>query len=239
MKRFLLIIICLLGLAMTGCMKDYPLTEVQTDMVAEYMASRLLENDKNFTTSLLSYNEVSEIEKNRLEDYNQPEPTEIPKVSDKDNTVDMDGSSSSDTTTDTQYTLSEVIGEAGFNIQYTGYMLADTYPEDESSLVFSLDSREGYQLLVANFEIENTTDTDKIIDLRKAGIKYQLDINVGTIYMPQLALVENNMQYINLEVKAGSKIPAILIFEVNKDVEMSDINLIVSRDARTEIIDIK
>jgi hypothetical protein len=135
--------------------------------------------------------------------------------------------------------LSEVLGDSSFDIQYTSYLLADTYPEDESNLVFSLDPRAGYRLLVVNFTIENITDSDKVIDLSKASIKYQLDINVGTIYKPQLALLENDLQYIKLNVRSGANIPAVLIFEVSKNIDMSDINLIVSRDAKTEIIEIK
>ncbi len=240
MKRFLVIIICILGITLTGCMKKYPLNEAQTDIVAEYMANRLLENDKKYSLSLVNYQEASEIEE-AMEDDIQPEPTDIPKV-DEDNmsdTDETDGSYSLDTTNDINYTLSEVVEESGFDIQYTGYKLVDTYPEDESNLVFSLDPRDGYQLLVVDFTVENTTDINKVIDLGKASIQYQLDINVGTIYKPQLALLENDLQYIKLNVRSGAKIPAVLIFEVTKDIDMSDINLIVSRDARTEIIEIK
>jgi hypothetical protein len=219
-------------------MKDYPLNEAQTDIVAEYMASRLLENEKKFTPSLISYYEVLEIDKLTLDDKILPEPTEIPLESD-DNIANSDDTSTPDSPSDIQYTLSEVIGEADFDIKYTGYQLASTYPEDESNLVFSVDPRAGYQLLVVDFTIENIADTDKIIDLSKATILYQLDINVGTIYKPQFALLENNLQYIKLNVRSGEKIPAVLIFEVTKDIDMSDINLIVSRDARTEIIEIK
>lgn len=237
MKRLIVIIICALGVTLTGCMKEYPLNEAQTDIVAEYMANRLLENDKKYSSSLMGYQEIAEIENDTSDDELQPEPTEIPRID--ENTDNSDDTSTTDTSIDIQYTLSEVIGDSSFDIQYTGYQFADTYPEDESNLVFSVDPRKGYQLLVADFTIENITDTSKTIDLSKAPIQYQLDINVGTVYKPQLALLENNLQYIKLNVNAGSKIPAVLIFEVTRDIDMSDINLIVSRDARTEIIEIK
>lgn len=240
MKRLLIMIICFLGVALTGCMKDYPLTEAQTDIVAEYMASRLLENDKQYTPSLISYQEIEEIKNIPLEDDILPKPTEIPEVEDDDiNDNTPTDTSDSDLSDNIQYTLSEVIGDPNFDIQYTGYQLADTYPEDESNLVFSVDPRFGYQLLVANFTIENISNTDNTIDLSKTSIQYQLDINVGTIYKPELALLENNLRYIKYDIKSGAKIPAVLIFEVNKDIDMADINLIVSRDARTEIIEIK
>ena len=234
MKRLLIIFICVLGVILTGCMKEYPLTETQTDIVAEYMAGRLLEEDKKYSPSLISYQEIIDDEEIPPVNESEPEPTILPETT-EDNEKDT---SSAVVPGDIQYTLSEVIGDQSFDIQYTGYKLAETYPEDESNLVFSVDPRVGYQLLVANFIIENITDIDRAIDLSKIQIQYQLDINVGTIYKPQFALLENNMQYINLNVKAGAKIPAVLIFEVTKDIEMKDINLIVSRDTRTEIIEI-
>ena len=38
-------------------MKEYPLSVAQTDIVAEYMAGLLLEHDKDYSPSLLSYQE--------------------------------------------------------------------------------------------------------------------------------------------------------------------------------------
>lgn len=246
MRKLYVVLICVLGVSFTGCIKDYPLSETQSDTVAEYMASRILDNDKGYSPTLLSYQDAFATEGEFFEDMPEPtgipeptmipEPTGIPGSSIDD---DKEGASSSDLPAHTYYTLTDVIGEEGFDIQYTSYKLVDTYPEDESNLVFSLDPREGYQLLVVNFTIENKADGDKTIDLSKAGIQYQLDINVGTVYKPQLALLENNLQYINLNVKAEDKIQAVLIFEVSRDIDISKINLFVSRDTRTKIMEIK
>lgn len=240
MKRLLVIIIVVLSVILTGCMKEYPLTDAQTDIVAEYMAGRLLENDKKYSPSLISYKEILDYE--NIPSEEEPKPTQIPELDvDEDNNDinNTDEDSSMDTSDDINYTLSEVVGDPSFDIQYTGYMLAYTYPDSESSLVFSLDARKGYQLLIANFSIENLTDSNRDIDLMNAQIQYHLDINVGTVYKPLLALLENDMQYIDVNVKAGEKIPAVLIFEVSKDIDISDINLIISRDNKSEIIDIK
>lgn len=236
-KKLYLIFICILSVVLTGCMKKYPLSETQTDIVAEYMASRLLEKDKAYSPTLLDYQETTGIDEVILEEElgRDSESTE------KSNTIkdNEDDSSPADSSADHQHTLSEVIGEPSFYIQYESYQLTNTYPEDETNLVFSLDPREGQQLLVINFIIENITDGDKIIDLSKTKIQYQLDINGETTYKPQLALLENNLQYIKLSVDAGAKIPAVLIFEVAMDIDISDINLKVSNDEKAKIVEIK
>ena len=132
-----------------------------------------------------------------------------------------------------------MIGDSNFNISYASYKLVDTYPEDETNRVFSVDPRKDHQLLVVNFLIENITDTDKKIDLSTSDVQYQLDINVGTVFKPQFVLLENNLQYIDMVVEAGATIPAVLIFEVTKDIDMANINLIASKDSKTDIIKIK
>ena len=90
-----------------------------------------------------------------------------------------------------------------------------------------------------DFLIENITNEEQTIDLSKSIIQYQLDINTGTIYKPELALLENNLQYINMKVKPGDKIPAVLIFEVSKDIDMSKINLIISQGSKSKILEVK
>lgn len=93
--------------------------------------------------------------------------------------------------------------------------------------------------MVINFTVENITDLDQNIDLDMAEIQYQLDTNIGTVYKPSFALLENNLQYIKMNIRAGEKIPAVLIYEVPKDTDLSYINLKVSRGSKTKTIKIK
>lgn len=228
-------------LSLTGCMKPYPLSDSQTGMVAEYMAGILLANDKEYSSSLLNQQEIEEIqeEEKRKEERKQEEDRDKEESDRNESASSTAGGNQNSEKQNIHYTLAELMGDSNFDIKYTSYKLVNTYPEDESNLVFSLNPREGYQLLVVNFSVENITDTDKTIDLSKSKIQYQLDINVGTVYKPQLALLENNLQYIDMTIEAGATIPAVLIFEVSSDIDMSNINLIISKDSKTEIIKIK
>lgn len=214
-------------------MKNYPLSETETGIVAEYMASILLKYDKSYSPSLLSYQEVKETSDVVSEEDDTVETTKEPKYSEEDRIDDKSD------TKDIDYTLSEIIGESSFDIQYIGYKLVDTYPEDETNRVFSIDPREGYRLLVVDFTVENISDKDNIFDLTEAKIKYHLDINKEAKYRPQLALLENNLQHINMNIKTGGLIPAVLIFEIPSDMDESEINLIVTKDTKTKTIKIK
>jgi hypothetical protein len=232
MRRLLVIFISVLALLFTGCMKAYPLTEEETDIVAEYMAGLLLAKDKNYSLSLLSYDEVKELS-NQATTNTKEEPIE---ETDKDNVIDNESEINS---LDKTNSLSEVIGNKNFEIQFTGYKLADTYPEDETNRVFSIDPRKGNQLLIVNFTLENLNNKDMTIDLSKEKIQYQLKINGENIYKPLLVLLENNLQYINMKIAANSKIPTVLIFELEKDTDLSKISLLVSNNSKSKEIEFK
>ncbi len=239
MRRLLVIFISVLALLFTGCMKEYPLTEEETDIVAEYMAGLLLAKDKNYSLSLLSYDEVKELS-NQATTNTKEEPIE---ETDKDNVIDNKDNvlenESEINSLDKTNSLSEVIGNKNFEIQFTGYKLADTYPEDETNRVFSIDPRKGNQLLIVNFTLENLNNKDMTIDLSKEKIQYQLKINGENIYKPLLVLLENNLQYINMKIAANSKIPTVLIFELEKDTDLSKISLLVSNNSKSKEIEFK
>lgn len=241
MKKLVLIMLFLAMLSLTGCIHEYQLSEEATDVVAEFMAGTLLEHDENYETKLLDQKELegakaedkeeadSSGEENSKDESSQESATDVKEPEDNEDISEPER----------DYTITEVIGAKGFNITYNSYKLCNVYPEDETNAYFSLTPLEGNQLFVASFTVENTSKKEKRLDLRKSKVDYQLDINVGTIYKPLLTLLENNLKYIDMSIGGGKKEEVLLIFEVSKDTQMEDINLIISNGGKTEIIDIK
>lgn len=240
MRKLGLMILLIMLLALTGCMHEYRLSETESDIAAEYMAGILLKQDQNYEATLVDPAELNNEEGEPADQ--EEEPTPVPTnepIEGNNETQNKDNNDTVENEIEENYTLTEVIGNKDFDIQYSGYQLCSVYPEDETNVVFSITPGEGNQLLVVKFLIENITQEKKTFNLRESKIKYQLDINVGTIYKPMLALLENNLQYIDMAVGAGKKVPAQLIFEVSRDLDMANINLMVSKDSKTEIIKIK
>jgi hypothetical protein len=236
MRRLRLIIAVFLILTLTGCTKEYNLTEEQTEATAEYMAGLLLRYDNNYKPSLISKEELYAQEDDaseEFEDITTPTPTASPIEESSDDVNNEEEKTQKD------YTLTEVIGVKNIEIQYSGYQICEYYPEDSSNSYFSLTPREGYQLLVTSFQAKNNSKKDKAFNLSETNVLYQLDINVGTVYKPLLTLLENDLQYIDITIKAGKTETVLLVFEVSKDVDISEINLIALKDERTEIIEIK
>jgi len=231
LRRKKLIVVLLLMTTLTGCIQKFDYSEEQTDTAAEYMAGLMLKYDTTYKAGLVEMKDiVAEQEANAT-----PTPNAIPNSTGDQNT------SASDLTDapKKEYTLTQVIGEEGFDLQYTGYIVADTYPEDATDAYFSIPAREGNQLVVLSFQLKNKLDKKNTLDLTQADITYQLDVNVGTVYEPPFALLENNLKLIDMTLKAKEEKEVILIFEVKKDVVMNNINLMVTRDTKSEIIEIK
>lgn len=239
MKKLTFAGIVLISLSLTGCVQEYQLSEDETSIAAEYMASVLLAQDETYKSSLLDLEQL-EVHKNDAATNEKEEIQESTKeVSKEKDIVSRQDDEDEIELMNNQPSLSEVMGIEDFVIRYMDAEIHDVYPEDEANTYFSLTAREGYQLLVASFSVENKTKKDKSLNLKKAGINYQLDINVGTIYKPSLTLLENDLRYIDMTIGARKKETVLLVFEISKESTMKDVNLIISRGAKSEIIEIK
>lgn len=239
MKKLILGMILLLMFSLTGCIHKYQLTEADAEVAAEYMAGLLLNQDENYKPDLLNREELQNEEQSEVitEEDSDAKPTTAPDSGDNASQTQMNNETTGEA--EDNFTIAEVIGTKNFDIQYDSYKLCDVYPEDESNAYFSLTPLKGNQLLVASFTVKNITGEKKRLDLRKSEVAYQLDINVGTIYKPLLTLLENNLKYIDITIGAGKKESVLLIFEVSKNIDINNINLIISNGAKTDIIEIK
>lgn len=236
MRKLSVVIIILLMLSLTGCIKEFNVSEEKSDEAAEYMAGLLLKYDKDYEAGLTPQDQlIPETETAPVEGGNSavtPTPAAV------------EGSADSETGKVTQtpaknYTLTEVIGDKNFDIRYTGYQICETYPKDSTNAYFSLTPRDGNQLLVVSFTAQNIKAGKKSLNLINSEVKYQLDINVGTIYKPLFTLLENDLQYTDVTIGAGDTEALLLIFEVSKDVDIANINLMVSKGDKSEIIEVK
>lgn len=241
MKRLKLVLILLLSFTLTGCIQKFNVADEQSDAIAEYMAGMLLENDKDYEQDLIPMEDLNTDNSDEdSETSNDDNDASAAEDTATENNSDENTVSNADSTEDKDsYTLSEVIGKKYFNIEYKGYKLTESYPEDPENTYFTISPRSGYELLVITFTAKNTSSKEKKFDLSKTDVNYQLDINVGTIYKPQFTLLENDLRYFDMSIKGEKSKEAVLVFEVTKDIDISNINLIVSNADKSKILEIK
>jgi len=236
MRRLKILFILLLALSLSGCIEKYTFTEDKSDAIAEGMAGLILKYDPNYKEGLISELELQELSDKTAEtDGNTTETASDPGTTAENVNVTGSGSESSE-----EYTLSQVIGQKGCDIRYTGYKLVESYPEDATNTGFLLTpSSSGDQLLIVGFEVNNNSNNDMKLNLIDSDILYQLEVDGSMKYKPLLTLLENDLQYIDIAIKGGESGDVMLIFEITKDVDMSNVSLIVSNDDKSNTIKLK
>lgn len=228
MKRLKLAIIILLVLSLSGCVKETKISEKQSDAVAEYAAGLILKYDRDYDQELSSQDELSN------NGSNSTAITAPAQNSTQGTTVTGTAGNNTDIKT---YNLTDVIGKKDFSIDYKNYKLVKCYPEDSDHAYFTLEPRDGYQLMVVSFKVKNTSKSDNKLSLSEDDINYSLSVNGKKGYEPLLTLLENDLKYIDMTIGGGKTKNAILIFEVSKNDKLSNVSLEVSQgDKSTTVV---
>ena len=235
-KRILLAVLSLVLCLLAGCLEATPLNEEEMDVVAEYAASLLLKYDRHYDTPLY-YAEDREV---RL----SPTPTPTPKpknptatptpVADNKNpsgSGPQEEVSATATPTpaplynqeETTNQLTGLMAVEDITVSCTGCELMDSVVSND---YFSLQAKEGSQYAVVSFLLQNNSDRDVVFDASGRGLEYSMDVNIDTIFRASLSLLENDLQYMEIQVPASGSAEAVLVFEIS-DTEIKTLHLII------------
>lgn len=216
-------------------MKEINLSDDDTDVIAEYIAKTILMKQEDYNPT---FHETLDMESTTEEVT--PEPTTVVEKPQNNKDGIVAEKPSQEKPEQHNSSIEDVLGIQHFTVEYTGYGLYDTYPDDESMVYFTLQpTKTGNQLLVVTFKATNTTKKERNLSMQNKKVSYQLDINTGKIFKPLFTLMPNDLQYIDTMVKAKESLELVLIFEVSEDVNLDKINLMMSRDDEARIIKIK
>jgi len=232
------VMLCCFG----GCLEATPLTDEEMDVVAEYAASLLLKFDKNYETPLYYAQEREE----RLTPTPTPEPTvkATPTPVAGSSTSDVNTSSGSNVAAPTVTPIPTptplMFHEAEAGEQLTGIIAVenisvtcegyDLLKSVQSTEYFSLVAKEGRQYAVVKFLLHNNSEEDIVFDASGNGLDYYIDINTGNISRVSLSMLENDMQYMEIQVPANGTAEAVLVFEI-ADTEIETMHLIVENES--------
>ncbi|MBP3593288.1 MAG: hypothetical protein J6J44_02075 [Lachnospiraceae bacterium] len=235
-KRILLVVLSLMLCLLAGCLEATPLNEEEMDVVAEYAASLLLKYDRHYDTPLY-YAEDREV---RL----SPTPTPTPKpknptatptpVADNKNpsgSGPQEEVSATATPTpaplynqeETTNQLTGLMAVEDITVSCTGCELMDSVVSND---YFSLQAKEGSQYAVVSFLLQNNSDRDVVFDASGRGLEYSMDVNIDTTFRASLSLLENDLQYMEIQVPASGSAEAVLVFEIS-DTEIKTLHLII------------
>lgn len=245
-KRMLLVGMSMMLCLLCGCLETTPLTDAEMDTVAEYAATLLLKYDKNYNTPLY-YTAEREV---RLTPTPVPTATPTPGAVPEENNTGASGTGSvqdpaaeaTPTPTpaamyddaETSRQLTEIIAVEDITVVCEGMEVVSSVV---SNNYFSLNAKEGRKYAVVSFTLYNNTGADLTFDASDNGLEYSIDINTGTVSRVSLSMLENDLQYMPIQVPANGTAAAVLVFEI-ADEEINTAHLIIQNTA-DEVVFIK
>lgn len=232
-KRWLLVGLMISMLGLTGCTSAVPLTDDQENMIAEYMAKEILDSQEGYTQALIEPTPTP-----------TPTPTAEPTVTQPPKALDTPTSGPSDQTSpgsdlasnqQANADFAQVIGMTNIKVEYTGYETVKELTEGS----FHLEPSKGKELFLIQFDVTNTSKKEISFNLGSLDISYLLDLNTKLKVHPLVTLKDNDLRFIDLVIKAGETKHTLILFELDQKVKIKQANLIISREDKTAIIELK
>lgn len=228
-------IVGIIGLLLTGCTNSFDhmpdLTEEESALIAEYAAGILLKYDKN-AGKLASDAEIAAADEreatlaaNTAEFLAAQESKEENDQENASETASAEPASSG--TSEIPFEgIAQFAGVSGFQIEYAGYMICDSYPPaDSADMVFAMDATAGNKLLVLQFTAENTTAEDMELDMLSQNIRYRISVNGGEMKSALSTLLLDDLSSYKDVIPAGTSVVLVLTREVTEE-EANEISTI-------------
>ena len=95
------------------------------------------------------------------------------------------------------------------------------------------------KLLVLYFRIKNTGNTNAKVDLHKNKPDFYLRSEEKQVGLLQHTVANGELQYFQQKIKAGDNRQGVLVFEVDQEINLSDVSLVAVRDDKQAEIAIK
>lgn len=234
MRKLSVLVSLLFILSLTGCAAEYNLSEGETNLVAESVAGLLLKYDYNYREQALLLPKT-EVVSSVEPDTSSEDVADEDKVDDMTTDVADEGNLSVeeelnvDETVIQESTLTEIIGDMNFDIEYKGHGLYPIYPANDVNSYFSLTASKGRQLLVLTFVAKNVTDESQSLNLMDSKVRFRLSINDSKTVNPLYTVLENSLMFINYEIGPQKEDELILVFEINPE-DVNTSSFTASRD---------
>jgi hypothetical protein len=231
-KRIVLGIILLCGGILTGCTQLVDLSDQESDVVAEYIAGTYLKHS-GYENALIYTEKEETLDVTQVSSGIKPVQDETEPVK-PENNQNTTNSTSGNNVGNTN--INEVIGTEDFEITYTDFDLLDSYPSTIGDEYFNLEPSTGNQLLLLRFTVKNKTNKAKNFNLINQKLVYTLSNQSGDTYLPMITLLTDDIQFINVDIAAGEIYNAVVVYDVPKDVNTTDIRLEIKNADKYTII---
>ncbi|MCR5641221.1 MAG: DUF4352 domain-containing protein [Lachnospiraceae bacterium] len=242
----------LLCVSLTGCTKMVSLTDEEEEEIAIYTSSLISKYNRTQTNGLTYISEQRRLEIEEAEASYHPTETDTEEQVPEDGSVDAstdptvtgipDGSTGSLTGATgptesmggedaTGITLTDLVGIDGLSVSYQGATAAANYGADG---VFDISPTKGYQYLVMNFQLKNTSSSPVGVDFESSDFVFRATVDGVTARADQTILLED-FQTFTGTIGAGETQKVVLLFQYPKDglTDLSNLSLRVEQGGNT------
>lgn len=223
-------------IVMTACGNQIPdMTEEQNAMVVEYAANVLLQNSGNYQSKLVDTS-VPQEETQKEEDAaitdeviepTEEEPTEGAGMDSETQTpgepgelpAETDGIADSEQEAPAM-TIAQVLGLSGFEANYTGYRLCDSYPDgeiDQENMFFAMNASNGMKLLIVGIDVTNMMAETATLDTLSIDAKYRIVLNGEHKQNVLVTMLDDDFSALKKEIGAGETISTVVVTEITEE----------------------
>lgn len=248
MKKYAcLLISMIIGAGMLcGCADSIPqMSNEEEALVTEYATNLLVKHSTLTDRTLLDAKEMEmEIANETAKQERLKKTKELQETylnASNDSAVDKETTSTENTSASatkkepeqTSCSFSEFLQEDGFSIEYTSYMLCDSYPENsEDEFYVAMDASAGKQLCVLTFSANNRTDTEKELNILQKKCRFSVKIDGGDAIFAQATLLTDDLSSYAGTIPAGGTEQMVLVFEIPDDITWINSMQLVMADSQ-------
>lgn len=218
----------LISVYLVGCVSATELPDKHEEVVIDYMANMVLKHDSNMDYDI-EYVYVPTLPPKVTV---PPKATDTPPTESDKPTGDKEQSTKKptvtvkpdDTTTDNP---SVVLGISGISVEVKGYEIKKSYSLGDS---FILEPNEGKNLMMVEFSLVNKGKQDKHVMLTAQMVDYGVEINGKDTLYPLMTALDNDLLYLDKNIKTGEKEEAVLVFQVDETIKIESVKLTMKNE---------
>lgn len=245
-KTAYLFLVCFCCMILYGCGNDQTLSDETNDLIAEYAANRVLQNNPDYKDRLITEapvtTEITEEQTTTNETTTQETLEDADSQNgDSDTSTDQSVEEEAQPETTEAVYVTDVSGlykESGLGVIYKGFKLAKKYSDGVTASA-DVEPVDGGQLCIITLDVKNTSGKDQTVDLLDLNYIYSLRTETG-LYDPLFTICNDDFSVYQSDMKKDETKKAVLIFEVPKsESKDSERVLNITYRTKTESISVK
>ncbi|MBP3469200.1 MAG: hypothetical protein J6K26_06755 [Lachnospiraceae bacterium] len=211
------------ALLLTGCTDAIPeMTEEQQNMVTEYAAELLLKYDANYHNTILTEEESIKAEEELIRDAElQVLINEQRQQAQQNQETENGGSEEESSSEAAEPVYTDIDSFLGLSnaveIEYTGYLVCDSYPENTEMNDWQGVARAtsaNNKLVVFSFRVTNVSGSDYLFDMASIDTRFSFKINNSVTKSSLTTLLFNDFKMYRDTIPAGGAVDAVLVIEM-------------------------